>query len=182
MKPSRIMTFIMAIMTVLAVCLPTAFAASGDTSVVFGGGPVSISGISVASFGQITLTCLNQTAQAAVGDFTITDARGNGKGWSVQVSATRFKNGTSMLHDGALTLSGTRGTAVGNSDNFDQSYIASPMTVTTTPAAYIVVPTSKGKGSYSFTGGNLSLDIWPSEVISGTYSSTVTFDVVPNVN
>lgn len=181
MKFTKTITTIFAAVAVMAMSVMTVFAAPGDTSVTFAAGPVSITGVSVTSFGQVTLNGLQQSAQAGVGDFTVTDARGNGKGWSVQVSATRFKNGTSQLHDGALTVSDATGTAVGRSDDFAQSYIASNMTVATTPAAYVVVPASKGKGSFKFSGTKLTLDIWPSEAMAGTYTSTVTFDVVPNV-
>lgn len=181
MKSTKLFVFIITAL-MLTVGSASAYAASAETDVTFGAGPVKISEIHVASFGQITLTGINQSARAAISDFTVTDPRGNAKGWSVQVSATRFKNGTNMLHDGALTLSGAKATVIGHSDEFDPSYIASPLTVTEMPKEYIVVPSAEGKGSYKFSDAELTLDIWPKEAMAGTYTATITFEVIPNLN
>lgn len=157
-------------------------AQTASTDVTLSGGPVKLSAISVDSFGSIELTGLKQTAQASISDFTVTDPRGNAKGWNLQVSATRLRNGENYLHDGALKISGTKGQAVGKSDAFDQSYIKNDFVITEVPGNFIIVPESKGKGTFLFTDSILSLEIWPSEAIAGTYTTTITFDVVHNVS
>lgn len=78
-----------------------------------------------------------------IGDFIVTDPRGNAKGRNVQVSATRFKNSTSLFYDGALTLTDAIGAKITHSDDFDQSYIASGLMVTETPVDFIEVPQSQ---------------------------------------
>lgn len=182
MKLFKMITnFVLAAAITLAL-IPAAFAASSNTNVTLKAGPFTISPITVGNFGQIILNGQDQTAQASISNFTVTDARGNSKGWSVQISATRFASGKNLLHDGALTISGTTGDAVGHSDSFEKSYIFNPTKITTVPSKYIVVPNSKGKGTFNFSGGILTLDIWPNEVLEGTYTSTVTIDVVANIN
>ncbi|SDO10417.1 WxL domain-containing protein [Acetanaerobacterium elongatum] len=182
MKISKLLTGFAIVTVMVLTVVPMTYAASTNTNVTIAQGPLTISPVTIESFGQVTLSGQDQTADATINDFTVTDARGNAKGWSVQVSATRFANGTSLLHDGALTLSGTNGAAVGHSDKFEQSYINNALTVTTVPSNYVVVPVSKGKGTFSFSGGKLTLELWPSEVIEGTYTSTVTIDTVANIS
>ncbi len=182
MKLFKLITNFLMVAALLAATMPAALAASINTNIAMKSGPLTISPVTIGNFGGVTLTGQDQTAQADVNNFTVTDARGNAKGWSVQVSATRFTNGTSTLHDGALTLSGATGAAVGHSDKFEANYITSPCTVTTVPSNYIVVPTSKGKGTYTFSGGKLTLEIWPNEVVEGTYTTTITIDAVANIS
>lgn len=153
-----------------------------DVSITFGTGPVKISDIVIADFGTIGLTGKDQIAETTIEDFTITDPRGNGKGWNLQISATPVTNGTNRLHDGALSISGTKGAAVGMSDPFEQSYIKNTFIIKETPANYIIVPESKGKGTYIFSDARLSLEIWPREAYAGTYSTTITFDIVHNID
>lgn len=153
-----------------------------DVNITFGGGAVKISDITINDFGFIELTGTDQIAETNISDFTITDPRGNGKGWILQISATPFSNGINQLHDGALSITETKGNAVGKSDPFNQSYINNPFTIREVPGNYIIVPESNGKGTYIFNDAKLSLEIWPSEVYAGTYSTTITFDMVQNIS
>jgi hypothetical protein len=183
MKKTKIFVMTAVMAAVMAISIMPAMASStGNTNVTLSAGQMSISRINVENFAQVTLNGAEQTTNACVGDFSVVDARGNAQGWSVMVSATRFRNGGSTMHDGAMTLTGTTGTASGKSDTFEQSYVKPSFTIKESPASYISVPQSKGKGTYNFTGGKLALEIWPSEATAGTYTSTVTFDVVPYVN
>ena len=182
MKKVKIIVITIVMAAVMAVSVMPAMAATtGNTNVTLSAGQMSISSVTVENFAQVTLNGAEQTTNANVGNFSVVDARCNAQGWSVMVSATRFRNGGSTMHDGAMTLSGTTGAAVGKSDTFEQTYIKSSFVIKESPASYVAVPQSKGKGTYNFTGGKLSLEIWPSEAIAGTYTSTVTFDVVPYV-
>ena len=156
------------------------------TSVEFKAGPFSFGDITVNAFNNnlpIALTGEDQTVEATVNDFSIVDARGNNKGWILRVSAEPFNNGTgSTLHEGALKMDKTMVTAKGNSDKFDDNCIISnDITVTSIPQNLIAVPQSKGKGTYTVSNAKFSLTIWPKEVLSTTYTSTVTFELVTNV-
>jgi|AGTN01.2.fsa_nt_gi hypothetical protein len=183
MKKTKVFVIAIVMAAVMAVsAIPAMAASTSNTNVTLSAGQMSVSSITVENFAQVTLNGAVQTSNANVGSFTVVDARGNGQGWSLMVSATRFRNGGTTMHDGAMTLSGTTGTAVGKSDAFEQSYIKPSFVIRESPASYISVPQSKGKGTYNFAGGKLTLEIWPSEAISGTYTSTVTFDMVPYVN
>lgn len=157
-------------------------AASANTQVNLIGGQVTLSPITIGSFGDVVLTGLDQTVQANIEDFTITDARGTGQGWTLQVSAIRFGIGTNKMRDGALKITGAKGAPVGKSDDFDQSYINDSFVITEVPGNFIVVPQSKGKGTFTFTDAKLNFEIWPKEAIGGTYSTTITFDLVHNIN
>jgi len=182
MRKYKMILSVLVIALTISTMMPAAFAASVNTNLAIKPGSFSISPITIGSFGNLTLSGQDQIVQAVISDFTVTDARGNAKGWTVQVSATPFTNGTSALHEGALTISGAMGTSVGHSDTFDSSYIKNATTLTAVPSNYIVVPRSKGKGTFNFSGGKLELEIWPSEVVEGTYTSDITIDVVANID
>jgi hypothetical protein len=182
MRTKRIIASTLFVIIAILSSVNIAYAATGETDITIKSGPVKMSPITIGSFGQVTLTGLEQTAQTSVSDFTITDARGNAKGWKLQVSATPFTNGTYTLHDGVLTITGTQGTTVGKSDPFEQSWIAPSYKITSVPGDYISVPMLNGKGTFAFSGTKLNMELWPSEVMAGTYTGTITFDVVHNVD
>lgn len=156
------------------------------TTVEFKAGSFGFNTISVTPFNSgapIALTGADQTVSAAVNDFNVTDARGNNKGWILRISATQFSNGAgSVLHEGALAISDASVTVQGNSDRFDgDCSVVNDISITSIPQNFIVVPESKGKGTYTVSGAKLWLDIWPKEALAGTYTSTLTVDLVTNV-
>lgn len=72
--------------------------------------------------------------------------------------------------------------AQSNSDRFDgDCSIANDISITSIPQNFVVAPESKGKGTYTVSGAKLMLDIWPKEALAGTYTSTLTIDLVTNV-
>jgi hypothetical protein len=160
---------------------------AATTTVQFQPGKFSTSTISIEPFNNgdpVQLTGSDQRIETTIDDFSIVDARGNNKGWILRISATPFDSGSGeTLHEGALTLSGAVVNAVGNSDRFDgDCTVKNDIALSGIPQNFIVVPVSQGKGTYTVSGAGLSLDVWPKEALAGTFTSTITFDLVTNVS
>lgn len=156
------------------------------TSVGFAQGPFSVGDISISAFNNgndVVLTGQDMILETQIADFQITDARGNNKGWMVRVSATPFEDANgNRLHEGALKISNLTLTAVGKSDPVDVNYVTpGELSLTNMPKPLIQVPESKGKGTYKASGTKLSLEVWPSEVLATTYTSTLTFELITNI-
>lgn len=158
---------------------------------------------SILSFGNINIGKVTETHYTAFDDvFTVTDARGSGDGWRLDVSATQFtvvepvggfESGTSAitLPAGTLGLSpldnidrknvGTGNLPVGN--------LVSETTIDTGGVTVATANAGDGMGTYELTypTGALSLTINPSTAKTDTvnypggltpYESTVTWDLV----
>lgn len=178
------LTLLLLVVAFLTLSMATSLAVT--TTVGFKEGPFTISDISINPFATaegISLTGQDQILETSINPFNIIDARGNNKGWLVRVSATPFEDSAgNRLHEGALSLSDLSVSAVGNSDAFDNTCrIADGISLTSIPQNIIVVPESKGKGTYSATGGKLMLEVWPKEVLATTYISTLTIELVTNI-
>ncbi len=169
---------------VMLFMLLTGTAAMAVTATVeFKPGPFNVGGITIDSFGDVSLTGQDQYIETTINDFQVVDARGNNKGWIVRVSATPFQDGSgNMLHEGALKISGLSVRSVGNSDIVDSSCkIADNISITSIPQNLIYMPESRGKGTYECSGARLTLEAWPKEVLAASYTATLTFELIPNV-
>ena len=161
----------LAALTVTAAAVASTLA---PTAHVTGAGGVSMSMPADPSFND-TLDGTDQTvAYSAI--LGVTDARGNGAGWNLQISSTTFSDGSGhTLAAGAVTavaaacIGGSSCTAATNA-------ITYPLTVTGTAAKFYNAATSTGMGKVNVTP---TVDVTiPGNAYAGTYTSTVTLAAV----
>jgi hypothetical protein len=179
MKSRRIGLLVGVFFAATAVLGGTAYAA---TSVVLSAGTLTITTPSVANFGGLTLNGAAQTTTAALGTFTVTDARGSGIGWNVTVQATQFTAGSHTLAMNSISMPApTVAKADATSGNVPTiatgPYLIDNATAVKISSAAVDATTGNGMGSYTYTPGNLTLSV-PANAYAGTYTSTVTVSVV----
>jgi hypothetical protein len=161
----------LAALTVTAAAFASTLTATGTVSGTAG---VSMALPGNPSFSDI-LDGTDQTVQysALLG---LTDARGTGAGWNLQISATSFGDGFGhSLAPGAV--SGVSAACVGgNSCTAATNGISYPLTVTGTAAKFYNAATTTGMGKVNVTP---TVDVAiPGNAFAGTYTSTVTLAAV----
>ncbi|HET6314770.1 MAG TPA: WxL domain-containing protein [Chloroflexia bacterium] len=172
-----------AAMCVMAALVPTA-AFAADTTVTVNGGALSISAPTVATFTAVNMDGTAKETNAAVGTFSVTDARGNGNGWHVTASASQFAewSGTAYVTDvktlaaGSLELSEPSATANGT-DSPAPTVSSGPYTIDSGSGVSVAsAAVDEGMGKYDFGATSLTLSI-PADAYARTYKSTVTISV-----
>jgi hypothetical protein len=154
----------------------TAYAAT--SSVILTGGTLSISAPVVGNFTTVVLDGTAKTTPATMGAFTVYDARGTGAGWNVTVQASQFTTGTKTLAYGSLSMPNQTVTKIDSTSNTAPTVVAGSYLIDSASALKISsAAVDTGMGSYSYSGGNLTLSI-PANAYAGTYTSTVTVSVV----
>lgn len=106
----------------------------------------------------------------------VTDARGSGAGWNLQISATSFDDGAShSLAPGAV--SAVSAACIGGSScTGATNAVGYPLTVTGTAAKFYNAATATGMGKVNVTP---TIDVLvPGNAYAGTYTSTVTLAAV----
>jgi len=155
--------------------------AAGPTAVVTGEASVTIDELVVANFGAVALDGTTQTTTAAVTDMILTDARGTGDGWNVNLQATQFTSDTidnielNTLPEQSLAL-GTVSITVAEegSTPVDTITIGSGALDTATGVDILEADINKGMGTYTISIQPLTLTLLPKDAKAGTYTSTIT--------
>jgi hypothetical protein len=164
--------------------IPAHAADAADVTVT--GGSLSISGVTIANFGGLTLDGTAQTTTATVDPFSVTDARGTGAGWNVTMQGTQFTehDGTAYVAGGktlplnSLSLSALTVAANGTTSAAPSTLAASGIDNTTGAVKFASAALDQGMGKYDFTGINkLTLSI-PASAYAKTYRSDLTVSVV----
>ena len=128
--------------------------------------------------------------------FAVNDATGSGAGWNVTVSATTFTMGTKTLaNSGTLQLTGSVSSESattapdaacigGSTCTLPTNTTTYPVLITTaasSPAPVKIYDTSAASGLGQMTIGNTNLVGWwlnvPANTVSGTYTSTITWQL-----
>lgn len=179
MKSRRIGLLVGVFFAATAVLGGTAYAA---TSVVLNAGTLTITTPTVANFGGITLNGTAQTTNAALGTFSVTDARGSGIGWNVTVQATQFTMTGHTLAMNSISMPAPTVAKADSTSGNVPSIVAGPYLIDNASAvkissAALDASAGNGMGSYTYTPGNLTLSV-PANAYAGTYTSTVTVSVV----
>jgi len=130
--------------------------------------------------------------------YLVQDASGSGAGWRVTVSATQFTTGTVTLSNtGTFSTNGSSSSITATTAPSATCYTGStctlptntttyPVAITTaasSPTAYTIYDTSAttGRGSITIGGTPNPVGWWlsiPSNTASGTYTSTVTLELI----
>lgn len=150
---------------------------AAETGAELTGGDVSLSTVTAASFGVITLDGTTQTFQAPLNTFDVTDARGTGAGWNVSVVAGQFTDSTSgrIMDAGSLAIDAP---AV----NLKDAGSSALSTITQaggvldngTGVKLLSAAVDGGMGSYTVDPASMTLTLKPGKVYAGNYTSTVT--------
>ena len=119
-----------------------------------------------------TLDGTDQTATYAP-ILGLVDARGNGFGWNLQISATTFSDGSGhTLNQGTVASVAQACHAGSTCTAATSSGITYPLTIGTTGAKFFVAAVNTGLGKIDVTP-TINVAI-PGNAYAGTYTSTVT--------
>ena len=199
--------------TVVSVCaiflllagIAPAFAATGSTARIKPG-PLTINAPGVVNDftagGPVTLSGDIQTLNATLGNWSISDATGSGKGWNVTVQASQLTEvlpdgsaGSLTLPLGSIALSGTRTIAAKNGSSTPVSPTGGPLLQNmksvvdaATPVKIIDTQHNYGLGTYNVTEpvNGLTLTLQPKDTLldavnypngATPFSTTLTFTV-----
>jgi hypothetical protein len=164
---------------------PTAFAATNSlvpAGVQVEGGTLDLTADNTAiTYDQLRLADLVNTDYVSVknfADFNVTDSRGTGDGWNVQISATPFVETTSLAEFGVethmfdTTAMLSNGALIGNSAD---------LLFSETGYSIYSAGVDSGMGSFDFTGLTTELAVEKflvGQAKAGIYASTISFDLV----
>jgi hypothetical protein len=149
-----------------------------NVSVLVAGGGLSVTAPALDDFGTVILTGAAVSPKAAMGPFTVTDARGTGAGWNLTIQASQFTTGSRTLALGSLTMPTPAVAKTDRTSGPVPSVVTGPYLIDSPSALKIASAASDGAGmgSYIFMPGYLVLGI-QTNVYAGTYTSTVTVSV-----
>lgn len=156
---------------------------TNDVDITVKGGEFSLKTSSIESFGDITLKANPETYKTSFNSkFTTKDLRGTHAGWRLDVSASPFDNGNHKLPNGSLSLDPISkidrvGTGSGGSPtkSMNSNTVIDDGKVEVAKAA-----SGAGMGVFDITFPNnaLSLVVDATTAKSGSYESTLTWDLV----
>jgi hypothetical protein len=142
-----------------------------STATVSGSGTVSVN-VPAASTLSDTLDGTDQTVTYAPA-LGVADARGNGAGWNLTVSATTFSDGaTHTLAPGSISAVAQACHSGSSCTQATSSGYTYPLTLSSTATKFFSAATQTGLGKVDVTP-TISVAI-PGNAYAGTYSSTVT--------
>lgn len=156
---------------------------TNDVDITVKSGEFSVKVPSIDSFGDITLKATPTTYKTSFKDkFTVKDLRGTHDGWRLDVTASQFSSGDHKLPKGSLTLKPISkidrvGTGSGDSPKVSMSSneVIDDGTVEVAKAT-----SGGGMGVFdlTFPKDALSLTVDATTAKTGTYESTLTWDLV----
>lgn len=148
---------------VLALILAPASLAASFSDTVETASPVTVA--------SVTLTGDDQTETFSIVTQVAYTGGNNNAGWKVQATATTPTSGTHTLP--ALQVTAGSFTCVSScTTNPTPTGITYPVTMSSTAATIYNANTSTGKGTFNVT--NTFQVSYPANIVTGTYSSTVT--------
>lgn len=143
------------------------------------GGSLSIQdNVGIAPFESILLDGSTQTETTSVDPFSVIDATGTGSGWNLNVKADPLTSEGGSLPAGSLRISGTSVTAQEGSSEANKITIGAGNIDSTEGVKLLTASAGEGMGTFNIADTDLTLNIQPKDAMAGTYSSTVTFNLV----
>lgn len=156
---------------------------SNNVDITVQAGEFSLTTSNIDSFGDITLEAAPQTYQTSfASNFTVKDLRGSQAGWRLDVSASPFDDGDHQLPSGSLSLEpisniervGT-GSGALPTESMTSNEIIDNGTV---EIAKAVAGSGMGVFDITFPSNALSLVVDATTAKAGTYTSTLTWNLV----
>src|SRR5690625_3647718 len=156
---------------------------SNDVSVTIESGGFHLETSSIDDFEKVTLNKDEKTYKTSFKDkFTVTDLRGSHDGWRLDVSASTFSNGDHELPKGSLTLEPVSNVEGVGSGYVDLPSVSMDSNKVIDDGSVKVLSASAGKGmgefDFKFPSNALTLNVDASTAKTGTYTSTLTWDLV----
>jgi hypothetical protein len=141
---------------------------------------LSMTVATVSNFAPVTLDGTTKTTTATMDNFSVTDDRGTGEGWTVTVSATQFREwdgiayvaGGRTLPTGSLSMPAPTVAAVAT-ESPSPSITPGPYVIDGSSIKIASAAADTGMGTYNFTQGSLTLTI-PASSYAATYRSELT--------
>jgi hypothetical protein len=149
------------------------------------GGTLQVTAPAVNDFISVTLDGTAQVATAPIGPFAVTDARGTGIGWTMNIQATplgqwdegRYVPGGDTLPEGSLILPGLSVASAGT-DSVAPALVTGPYTLDSGPITLARASSGTGMGRFRFTPtGPLRVAV-PVGAHAGTYRGEVSISVI----
>lgn len=154
---------------------------TGTTEATINGGSLSIENLSVNSFADTTLDGTVQTLTTDISDYTVVDSTGSGSGWQLNVDAAPLTNADGdALPANSLNLDGQSVTAADGSSGSETVNTSSGDIdkADETGVNILSAEADGGMGTFTIADTDLSLELQPKDVKTGTYTSTVNFSLV----
>jgi hypothetical protein len=144
---------------------------------VSGAAALAVTTPATASFSS-TLDGTDQTPTYTL-PTALSDVRGSGSGWNLQISQTQFTTGSQTLPTSASSITGTTsvcagpGTCTAPTSNVSYaSPIALPAGASPTPAKFYNAAVNTGMGKFTITP-TVQVSV-PANTYAGSYTSTIT--------
>lgn len=158
---------------------------SNDVDITVQAGEFSLTTSAINSFGEITLQADPLTYSTSFqGAFTTKDLRGSQQGWRLDVSASPFSNGGHQLPNGSVSLAAISDINIERVGTGSGFLPKSSMTTQSIidDGAIVVAKAETGTGmgvfTITFPDDALSLVVDATTAKTGTYTSTLTWDLV----
>lgn len=152
----------------------TTLAAETGVNSTITGGELKLSAISATAFEETLLDGKIQNSTASIQPFTVTDARGTGTGWDVSITATAFTNPEAPKALSANTLTIAEPTvSEGEGSSLAANLAKLGGAIDNGPVKVLTAATAEGMGTFEVDAIPMTLNLKPSEVYAGTYSTTV---------
>lgn len=157
---------------------------ASPTTVSVAAGTLAVTSPEANSFAVIVLDGTTQATEAPLGQFSVTDARGSGAGWSVSVQATPFKewsstgyvDGGKVLPLGSLTLGGLSVAASG-SDSDVPVLAAGPYVLDGAAVSVATAAAGAGMGTFVFTPAGMLRVTVPASAYARAYRSQLSISI-----
>jgi hypothetical protein len=160
----------------------SANALGGDVAIT--GDSLAVDSITVGSFDAVVLNGKLQSTNATIDPFTVTDPSGTGTGWNVVMAATQFTDTSGKtLPQGSLTVAAPSIVIAEGAEGSSpvDNIVKSGGTIDSgTGFKILSAPADSGMGTYtvSFAEDALNLKLLPKDVKAGTYTSTISVDII----
>jgi hypothetical protein len=157
----------------------TAFAAEPTTGVT-GTTNATITGFTAVNFDSVILDGNTKTTTSAVSPMTLTDARGTGGGWDVNLKATTFTNAEAAhstlntLPDDSLALGVVSIEAGTDSTPVTNIVIGSGTIDNVSGVTILDAGINEGMGIYTVNIADMTLTLLPMDAKAGTYTTEIT--------
>lgn len=178
----RISVFILSFLTLFMVSMPVRAVTIDSTTVeisIKGGSLDIISPVAKIDFDSVIIDGNLQTIPVDLGTLVVTDFRGTGEGWHVTITANQFTDGIKSLPTGCLKYNGIDSiTPVNTSFGLPEVVNDSFNLDTGTAQKILSAAPENGMGKFEIEFNQMELIVNTSELYSGKYKTTLTYNVV----